>query len=76
MGVGVDGTLRVPYLNGAPQENPSGDGFESLWKDYRLLRNKITQEKRDFKKSHYAAYLERYHNLSHGLLHVQDLTLF
>ena len=31
--------------------------IESLRKDYKLLRNKITQEKRDSKESRYAAYL-------------------
>ena len=36
--------------------------IESLRKDYKLLRNKITQEKRDSKKSHYAAYFEKNRN--------------
>ena len=36
--------------------------IESLRKDYKLLRNKITQEKRDSKKSHYAAYFEKNNN--------------
>ena len=35
---------------------------ESLRKDYKLVRNKITQEKRDSKKSHYAAYFEKNKN--------------
>ena len=33
--------------------------IESLRKDYKSLRNKITQEKRDSKKSHFAAYFEK-----------------
>ena len=32
--------------------------IESLRKDYKSLRNKITQEKRDNKKSHFATYFE------------------
>ena len=33
--------------------------IESLPKDYKSLRNKITQEKRDSKKSHLAANFEK-----------------
>ena len=40
--------------------------IESLRKDYKSLRNKITQEKRDRKKSHFAAYFEQI-KLSHRI---------
>ena len=33
--------------------------IESLRKDYKLLRNKITQENRDSKKSHHASCFEK-----------------
>ena len=36
--------------------------IESLRKDYKALRNEITQEKRDSKKAHYAAYFEKNKN--------------
>ena len=36
--------------------------IEALRKDYKLLRNKITQEKRDGKKSHYTALFEKNKN--------------
>ena len=36
--------------------------IESLRKDYKLLRNKITQEKRDSKKSHHASCFEKNKN--------------
>ena len=38
--------------------------IELLRKEYKLLRNKITQEKRNSKKNHFASYFEKNKNKS------------